>query len=42
MVSVSVFLRALVGEDKGLPAKSLAPGIRTDAGSSPHEGRREL
>lgn len=42
MVSVSAFLRALVGEDKGLPAKSLASGIRTDTGSSPHEETREL
>lgn len=42
MVSVSASLRALVGKDKGLPAKSLAPSIRTDTGSSPHEETREL
>lgn len=44
MVSVSVFLRALVGEDTGLPAKSLAPGIRTDTDrqQSSSRGEREL
>lgn len=38
MVSVPVFLRALLVKDKGSPAKSLAPGIS----SPPHEERREL
>ena len=35
------FCALWLGKTRRLPAKSLAPGIRTDTGSSPHEETRE-